>query len=392
MKQSFYLALKYLIFYKFRTIVLVISIGLILYLPLGLQRLITESEAQMLSRAEATPLIIGAKGSAIDLVINTLYFEQDEIEPVKYQKVDELNKLDLGYGIPILSVFKARGFPIIGTDLDYFYFRNLVIQEGRNLLYVGECVLGSEVAKRLKLSVGDDLVSSPENFIDLAGVYPLKMKVVGVLNSANSADDMAVFTDLKTNWIIMGLGHGHQDLQKINDPTLVLKRDSTQVTASSKVFMFNKIDSDNLDSFHFHGDLADYPITSILFVPKDIKSSTILRGRFEANELSEQITVPSTVVKNLLETIFRIKRIFNMVFILVGLATLIIISLIVILTLRLRKDELFTMFTIGSSKNKTAEIVGFELITMVSLSILISLVLYTVTGFFIEDFIQQFII
>lgn len=392
MKQSFYLALKYLIFYKFRTIVLVISIGLILYLPLGLQRLITESEAQMLSRAEATPLIIGAKGSAIDLVINTLYFEQDEIEPVKYQKVDELNKLDLGYGIPILSVFKARGFPIIGTDLDYFYFRNLVIQEGRNLLYVGECVLGSEVAKRLKLSVGDDLVSSPENFIDLAGVYPLKMKVVGVLNSANSADDMAVFTDLKTNWIIMGLGHGHQDLQKINDPTLVLKRDSTQVTASSKVFMYNKIDSDNLDSFHFHGDLADYPITSILFVPKDIKSSTILRGRFEANELSEQITVPSTVVKNLLETIFRIKRIFNMVFILVGLATLIIISLIVILTLRLRKDELFTMFTIGSSKNKTAEIVGFELMTMVSLSILISLVLYTVTGFFIEDFIQQFII
>ncbi len=392
MKQSFYLALKYLIFYKFRTIVLVISIGLILYLPLGLQRLITESEAQMLSRAEATPLIIGAKGSAIDLVINTLYFEQDEIEPVKYQKVDELNKLDLGYGIPILSVFKARGFPIIGTDLDYFYFRNLVIQEGRNLLYVGECVLGSEVAKRLKLSVGDDLVSSPENFIDLAGVYPLKMKVVGVLNSANSADDMAVFTDLKTNWIIMGLGHGHQDLQKINDPTLVLKRDSTQVTASSKVFMFNKIDSDNLDSFHFHGDLADYPITSILFVPKDIKSSTILRGRFEANELSEQITVPSTVVKNLLETIFRIKRIFNMVFILVGLATLIIISLIVILTLRLRKDELFTMFTIGSSKNKTAEIVGFELMTMVSLSILISLALYTVTGFFIEDFIQQFII
>jgi len=392
MKQSFYLALKYLIFYKFRTIVLVISIGLILYLPLGLQRLITESEAQMLSRAESTPLIIGAKGSATDLVINTLYFEQDEIEPVKYQKVDELNKLDLGYGIPILSVFKARGFPIIGTDLDYFYFRNLVIQEGRNLLYVGECVLGSEVAKRLKLSVGDDLVSSPENFIDLAGVYPLKMKVVGVLNSANSADDMAVFTDLKTNWIIMGLGHGHQDLQKINDPTLVLKRDSTQVTASSKVFMFNKIDSDNLDSFHFHGDLADYPITSILFVPKDIKSSTILRGRFEANELSEQITVPSTVVKNLLETIFRIKRIFNMVFILVGLATLIIISLIVILTLRLRKDELFTMFTIGSSKNKTAEIVGFELMTMVSLSILISLVLYTVTGFFIEDFIQQFII
>ena len=63
------------------------------------------------------------------------------------------------------------------------------------------------------------------------------------------------------------------------------------------------------------------------------------------------------MVENLLQTIFRIKKIFDMVFALVGLATLIIIILIVILTLRLRKDELFTMFTIGSSKYKTIEII-----------------------------------
>jgi len=372
--------------------ILVISIGLILFLPIGLQRLITESEAQMLLRAEATPLVIGAKGSSTDLVINTLYFEQNEIESIKLAKVDVLNKMDLGYAIPVLSVFKARGFPIVGSDLDYFYFRNLTLSEGRNLQYVGECVIGSEVAKKLSLSPGDDLVSSPENFIDLAGVYPLKMKIVGVLNSTNTPDDKAVFTDLKTNWIIMGLGHGHQDLQNSNDPTLVLKRDSTQVTASSKVFMFNEINKENIDGFHFHGSLAEYPITSILFVPKDIKSATILRGRFGAKEMTEQIVVPSKVIENLLQTIFRIKRLFNMVFILVGLATLIIIGLIVILTLRLRKEELFTMFTIGSNKFKTMEIIGFELVIMVSLSAFIALILYGITGFFIEDFIRGFII
>jgi len=392
MKQSFYLAIKYLMFYKFRTVVLVFSIGLILFLPIGLERLITESEEQMLKRAEATPLIIGAKGSSTDLVINTLYFQQDDIEPIKLLKVDELNRMELGYAIPMLSVFKARGFPIVGTDLDYFNFRNFSFSAGRNLQWVGECVLGSNVAEKLNLKIGDDLVSSPENFIDLAGVYPLKMKVIGILNSMNNADDQAVFTDLKTNWIIMGLGHGHQDLQNIYDPTLVLKRDSSQVTASSKVFMFNEINSDNLESFHFHGNLTEYPITSILFVPNDLKSSTILRGRFEANEITDQITVPKTIVENLLQTIFRIKRIFNMIFTLVGLATLIIIGLIVILTLRLRKDELFTMFTIGSSKNKTIEIIGFELLIMVFLSILISLGLYGITGYFIQEFMQQFII
>ena len=368
------------------------SIGLILFLPIGLQKLITESEEQMLMRADATPLIVGKKGSSTDLVINTLYFEQDDIEPIKLQKVDELNNMDLGYAIPIFSVYNARGFPIVGTDLDYFNFRELTLKNGRNLQFVGECVLGVEVAEKLDLTVGDELVSSPENFIDLAGVYPLKMKIVGVLNRMNTADDNAIFTDLKTNWIIMGLGHGHQDLQDIYDPSLVLKRDSTQVTASSKVFMYNEINVDNLESFHFHGDLMEYPITSILFVPDDIKSSTILRGRFEANEIADQITVPSTVVRNLLQTIFRIKRIFNMVFTLVGLTTLIIIGLIVILTLRLRKDELNTMFTIGSSINKTIEIICFELLIMIFFSVVISLILYGITGYFIQEFIQQFII
>ena len=392
MKQSFYLAIKYLVFYRFRTLVLVLSIGLILFLPIGLQRLITESEQQMILRADATPLVIGAKGSSTDLVINTLYFEQEEIEPIKLLKVEELNSSELGYGIPILSVFKARGFPIVGTDLDYFSFRNLTLSTGRNLQYVGECVLGSEVAKKLDLSVGDALVSSPENFIDLAGIYPLKMKIVGVLEVSNTPDDTAVFTDLKTNWIIMGLGHGHQDLQKIEDPTLVLKRDSSKVTASSKVFMFNEINRENLDTFHFHGSLEEYPITSNLFVPNDVKSATILRGRFGAKEMEEQITVPTSVVENLLQTIFRIKRIFNMVFTLVGIATLIIIGLIVVLTLRLRKEELFTMFTIGSSRYKTIEIIGFELLMMIVLSGFIAAGLYGITGFFVEDFIRQFII
>jgi len=63
MKQSFYLAIKYLQFHRIRTLILVGSIGLILFLPAGLKKLITESEMQMMARADATPLIVGAKGN-----------------------------------------------------------------------------------------------------------------------------------------------------------------------------------------------------------------------------------------------------------------------------------------------------------------------------------------
>ena len=392
MKQSFYLAIKYLQFHRIRTLILVGSIGLILFLPAGLQKLITESEIQMMARADATPLIVGAKGNSTDLVINTLYFEQTEIDALNLRSIDALDGTGFGYSIPMVSFFKAREFSIIGTNLDYFHFRNLSIGEGRMLRYVGECVLGKRVAERLDLHPGDSLLSSPENFLDLAGVYPLEMEVVGILESSDTPDDFAVFTDLKTNWIIMGLGHGHQYLQNVNDPTLVLERDSTNVTASAKVFLYNRVDGREVGSFHFHGNIKDYPITSILFIPDSPKSATLLRGRFETGEMTDQIVIPSIVVDNLLQNIFRIKQIFNTVFILVGVATLFILGLIVMLTLRLRKDEMYTMFTIGSSRNKILEIIGFELLITAFLSLVLAVILYSLTGYFVDDFIQQFII
>ena len=392
MKQSFYLAYKYLTFNKFRTLVLVASIGIIIFLPNGLQRLITESEQQMMSRANSTPLIVGAKGSSTDLVINSLYFQQEKIENIKSNVADKLDDTGLGYSIPILSAFNARGFPIVGTTLEYFSFRNLNLQNGRNITYIGECVVGYKVAQDLNLSPGDSLISSPENYFDFAGVYPLKMNVVGIRNPSDTPDDKAIFTDLKTNWIIMGLGHGHQDVTKTTDQSIILNKDSSNVTANAKLFIYNEINQKTLESFHFHGDISNYPITSVIFVPNDQKSNTILRGRFEAVEIPNQIVVPVKVVGNLLQSIFRIKEIFNTVFVLVGFATILILGLIVTLSIRLRKDEIFTMFTIGSSRAKVTEIISFELLIIIICSAAVALVLYYLTGFFIEEFINYYII
>ena len=156
--------------------------------------------------------------------------------------------------------------------------------------------------------------------------------------------------------------------------------------------MYNNISGDNLESFHFHGDTRDYPITSIIFIPNDQKSSTLLRGRIEAGEIDNQVVVPTQVVDNLLQSIFRIKQIFNSVFVIVGLAVILIFGLVMALSLRLRKDELYTMFTIGSGKRKIAQIIGMEMVLLVVTSAIISGIMYYITGFFINDFINAFII
>jgi putative ABC transport system permease protein len=392
MKESFYLALRYLTYYKVRSTVLVLALGIIVFLPNGLKKLVEESEMQMMRRADSTPLIAGKKGSPTDLVINTLYFQQEKIETLTMDLAKRMDATGFGYSIPVFSTFKARGFPIVGTQLDYFDFRDLELVEGKMIGFVGECVIGSNVAQELALIPGDSLISSPENFFDLAGVYPLKMNVVGVLGPSDSPDDNAIFVDLKTTWIISGLGHGHQDLVEITDPTIVLQRTDSTVAAGAKLFMYNEINATNLDSFHFHGDPKEFPITSVIFVPEDEKGSTLLRGRFEAGELPDQMVVPSQVVDNLLQRIFRIKEIFNSMFAVVGVATIMILGLTVTLSLRLRKDEMFTMFTIGSSRGKIFEVVTIELMVILVLSLGLAGSLYYVTGFYVEDFINRFIL
>ena len=117
-----------------------------------------------------------------------------------------------------------------------------------------------------------------------------------------------------------------------------------------------------------------------------------MRGKFEAREMPNQIVVPSKVVETLLQSIFRIKQIFNSVFVIVGLAVSLIFGLVIALSLRLRKDELYTMFTIGSEKRKIAQIIGMELLLLVVTSALISGIMYCITGFFIDEFMNAFII
>jgi len=203
MIDSIYIAWKYISFNKIKTTVLVACITLIAFLPFALQQLLNESERQLMSRAVETPLVVGTKGSSLDLVMNTLYFGDDVPELMAMTASDRIADADLALPIPMYVRFKARGNPIVGTTLDYFEFRGLTIAEGRQLAVLGDCVLGAKVAESLDLTSGDSLVSSPESLFDLAGVYPLKMKVAGILKKSHTSDDLAVFVDLKTAWVML---------------------------------------------------------------------------------------------------------------------------------------------------------------------------------------------
>ena len=127
MFDSLYIAWKYLYFNKIKTATLIACITLISFLPLSLTLLLEESERQLMSRAASTPLVIGAKGSSLDLVMNSLYFSKEVPELIGMEASERVMDSDLALPSPVYVRFQARGHPIVGTTIDYFDFRGFLL-------------------------------------------------------------------------------------------------------------------------------------------------------------------------------------------------------------------------------------------------------------------------
>ncbi len=392
MTDVLYLAWRYLAYHKIKTAILVASIMLIVFLPVGLNVIVGQSAEELTSRAEATPLLVGAKGSPLELVLSSLYFDANQPELTSYADSLRVGESGLATPIPLYVRFRSRESPIVGTTLEYFGFRGLEFAAGRPIAVLGECVLGSRVAEDLDLGVGDTVVSSPESVFDLAGVYPLKMSVVGVLAPSYTVDDEAIFVDIKTTWVIQGLVHGHQDLAAPEAAAGVLKREGDTIVGNASVVQFNEITADNVDSFHFHGDMSDYPISAVIADPKDQKSGTILMGRYEADDDPSQIVQPTSVMNELLETVLTIQGFIVAAILLVAAATLATAALVILLSLRLRRREIETMHKIGGSRLTIGTLLVSEVVAVVVLGVILAGVLTLVTHQFGAGWIRTWLI
>ena len=389
MKEALYLASRYLAANKLTTAVLLVSMTLILYLPAGLFALVRDSARSLTERSEQTPLVVGAKGSPLELTLNTLYFDAAPPEELPYSEAERIVQSGFATPIPILAAFQSRGHRIVGTTPDYLEVRGLTVARGRSFAILGECVVGSRVAEALGLEVGGSVISSPESVFDLAGVYPLKMTVVGILAPTATPDDRAIFTDVKTTWIIAGKMHGHQDLRTREAVSGVLRREEDRIVANASVMQFNEITPDNIGSFHLHGERGDLPLTAVIAVPPDPKSAALLQGRYLAKDESAQIVNPAVVMGELLETILTLRTYAVAALSIACLAAAATSALVFLLSLRLRRREIATLHKIGTPKGRVFAILASEILLILVSSALIATGLTILTARFGEAAIRS---
>ncbi len=365
--NALYLAFAYLRYHWARSLVLTLVAALILFVPVATQILLSTSERALIARGNATPLLLGSRGSQLDLMMAALYFSDERPEPVPMREVEAIWDSGLGIPIPVHAAFSSSGFRIVGTSLDYFDFRALDLSEGRGLSILGDAVIGATVASTLGKGVGDALVSSPENLFDLDGVYPLEMPIVGVLAPTNSPDDDAIFVDLKTAWVIQGIGHGHEDVV-----TAAQVAAGSEAVSNAAVVQYQRITEDNIESFHFHGSQDNFPTSAVIVVPNDTRAGTILKGRYLDGENPTQLIEPASVIQGLVDRIFRIKSLLDVVTTIIAIAAFAAIGLAVFLSYRLRAKEIATAVKLGAKRGMVLRLLSAETFTLLSLSTMIA--------------------
>ena len=85
MKGILFLAWRYVCFHKTKTLILIACIFLTAILPIAIRILLSNFERSLVQRADATPAMIGAKGSSLDLVLHGLHFDRSPAQTLPFR-------------------------------------------------------------------------------------------------------------------------------------------------------------------------------------------------------------------------------------------------------------------------------------------------------------------
>jgi putative ABC transport system permease protein len=105
-----------------------------------------------------------------------------------------------------------------------------------------------------------------------------------------------------------------------------------------------------------------------------------------------QVIQPLEVISELLDTILTVQTYVVTAVVVVGLATLATAVLVIILSLRLRKREIDTMFKIGGARRRVLAVLATEILTVIGLGVVLAAALTALTAAYGSTLIRALIL
>ncbi|MCP4674487.1 MAG: FtsX-like permease family protein [Deltaproteobacteria bacterium] len=209
-------ALKYLSSRKLATAVSIASIGLCLLLVGSVSLVNFALKKAAVESTIRYPLIVGPEGaSSVQLIFSTIFHIDKPTGTIPfavYQEIVKDKRVVDAY--PIAVADSLESYVIVGTNNEFLDDLNVGVSSGElDVRKIGNTVLGSEVAERTELRVGDTFRSS-HGMIAAEGADAhdeLEYTVTGILNSTGGPEDAAVYSSYEAVWLSHGEETDHNE-------------------------------------------------------------------------------------------------------------------------------------------------------------------------------------
>ena len=186
---------------------LILGIGIISLL-LQLNTLIKD---QMDNNLKGIDMVVGAKGSPLQLILSSVYHIDSPTGNISLEDAENISKNRMvGSSIKILYGDNHKGFRIVGAEKKFIELYKGVIKEGKEWNSPYEVLVGSKVYEKLKINLGDNLVSSHGLRETGQSHDEGTFKVVGLLEPSNSVIDQLIITSPESVWDIHDT-HNHKN-------------------------------------------------------------------------------------------------------------------------------------------------------------------------------------
>jgi len=187
-------------------------------------------EDRMRRDAQGIDLVVGAKGSPMQIILSAIYHLDVPTGNISWQQANEIAKhRAVKRAIPLALGDSYRGFRIVGTTPDYLQHYGAKMAAGRAWQQPLEAVIGAEVAARTGLTLGARF-HGVHGLGDSGGHahedHPYD--VVGVLERSGTVLDRLIITAYQSVWIVHA---EHHDIKDVRDIEKQLGDDEKEYTA-----------------------------------------------------------------------------------------------------------------------------------------------------------------
>jgi putative ABC transport system permease protein len=166
-------------------------------------------EEKFSSNIEDVDLVLGAQGSPLQLILSSVYQVDTPTGNISYDSAKVwMNHPFVEKAIPLAFGDNYRGYKILGTTTDYLAKYNAKVVDGVLFEKNFEVVVGSEIAQKLSLKVGDKFYGSHGDAEEGEVHDDYAYTIVGIAAKTGKVVDNLILCTIPTVW---QMHHQHEE-------------------------------------------------------------------------------------------------------------------------------------------------------------------------------------